>query len=113
MIAARIGTPPPYPLPASHVPHHIKTGRAFDGNDAMYKCRSALLMTLAALLCLPAASAAERPNVVLVMLDDLGYSDLGCYGGEIRTPNIDSLAAAGLRFTRFYNASRCCPTRAA
>ena len=54
-----------------------------------------------------------RPNIVVVVLDDLGFSDLGCYGGEVRTPNIDRLAAGGLRFTRFYNASRCCPTRAA
>ena len=54
----------------------------------------------------------RRPNIVVILLDDLGYSDLGCYGGEIRTPNIDSLANNGLRFTRFYNASRCCPTRA-
>jgi arylsulfatase A-like enzyme len=55
----------------------------------------------------------RRPNFVVILLDDLGYSDLGCYGGEIRTPNIDRLAAGGLRFTRFYNAARCCPTRAA
>ena len=48
----------------------------------------------------------------MIVLDDLGFSDLGCFGGEIRTPNIDRLAAGGLRFTRFYNASRCCPTRA-
>ena len=54
-----------------------------------------------------------RPNVVVVVLDDMGFSDLGCYGGEVRTTNIDRLAADGLRFTRFYNASRCCPTRAA
>ncbi len=54
----------------------------------------------------------DRPNIVLILADDLGYSDLGCYGGEIRTPNLDSLAANGLRFTRFYNTSRCCPTRA-
>ena len=60
----------------------------------------------------PSAPAA-RPNVVVIMLDDLGYSDLGCYGGEIRTPNIDRIAAEGVRFSRFYNASRCCPTRAA
>ena len=58
-------------------------------------------------------AAGHRPNFVVILLDDLGYSDLGCYGGEIRTPNIDRLAAGGLRFTRFYNASRCCPTRAA
>ena len=47
------------------------------------------------------------------MADDLGFSDVGCYGGEISTPNIDRLAAEGLRFTQFYNAARCCPTRAA
>ncbi|MET0298777.1 MAG: arylsulfatase [Flavitalea sp.] len=54
-----------------------------------------------------------RPNIVLIMADDLGYSDLGCYGGEVQTPNLDYLAANGLRFTQFYNTSRCCPTRAA
>jgi len=53
-----------------------------------------------------------HPNVVLVLTDDMGYSDLGCYGGEIETPNLDALAADGLRFTQFYNAGRCCPTRA-
>ncbi|MEW4564917.1 arylsulfatase [Bremerella sp. JC770] len=57
--------------------------------------------------------ADDRPNIVVVMLDDLGYSDLGCYGGEIQTPNIDALAQDGLRFTSFYNCARCCPTRAA
>jgi arylsulfatase len=59
-----------------------------------------------------AAAAAPRPNIVLVMADDMGFSDLGCYGGEIRTPVLDGLAEKGLRFTRFYNAARCCPTRA-
>src|SRR5688500_7523353 len=54
----------------------------------------------------------RRPNIVLILADDLGYSDLGCYGGEIRTPHLDRLAARGLRFTRFYNGARCCPTRA-
>lgn len=53
-----------------------------------------------------------RPNIILILADDLGYSDLGCYGGEIKTPNLDYLADNGLRFTRFYNTSRCCPTRA-
>jgi arylsulfatase A-like enzyme len=61
----------------------------------------------------PAPTPARRPNIVVILLDDLGYSDLGCYGGEIHTPNIDRLAASGVRFTRFYNAARCCPTRAA
>ncbi len=58
------------------------------------------------------AKSDERPNIVLVMVDDMGYSDIGCYGGEIPTPNIDRLAAEGLRFTQFYNTARCCPTRA-
>lgn len=53
-----------------------------------------------------------RPNILVILSDDLGYSDLGCYGGEIRTPNLDRLAAQGLRFTRFYNTGRSCPTRA-
>ena len=57
-------------------------------------------------------SAAEKPNIVLIMLDDMGYSDLGCYGGEIETPNIDALAQNGVKFSQFYNAGRCCPTRA-
>lgn len=53
-----------------------------------------------------------RANIVLIMADDMGFSDIGCYGGEIHTPNLDRLAAGGLRFTQFYNAARCCPTRA-
>lgn len=59
-----------------------------------------------------ATRAAERPNIVLIMADDMGFSDIGCYGGEIPTPNLDALAATGLRFTQFYNTARCCPTRA-
>jgi arylsulfatase len=57
--------------------------------------------------------AADKPNVLIIMADDVGYSDLGCYGGEIATPNLDALAAGGVRFTQFYNSARCCPTRAA
>lgn len=56
--------------------------------------------------------AAGRPNVVLILADDLGYSDIGPFGGEIATPNLDRLAAGGLRLTQFYNGARCCPTRA-
>ncbi|WP_339742685.1 arylsulfatase [uncultured Rubinisphaera sp.] len=52
------------------------------------------------------------PNIILILADDLGYSDLGCYGGEISTPHIDSLAAGGVRFTQLYNSARCCPSRA-
>ena len=57
--------------------------------------------------------ADRRPNLVLILADDMGYSDLSCYGGEIGTPNIDSLAQEGLRFTHFYNNAKCAPTRAA
>ena len=52
------------------------------------------------------------PNVLLILCDDMGYSDLECYGGEIKTPNIDSLASSGLKFTQFYNTARCSPSRA-
>jgi arylsulfatase len=57
-------------------------------------------------------SKQDRPNILLILADDMGYSDLGCYGGEIHTPNLDNLATHGVRFTQFYNAARCCPTRA-
>jgi len=53
-----------------------------------------------------------KPNIVLIMADDMGFSDIGCYGGELPTPNLDRLASGGLRFTQFYNTARCCPTRA-
>lgn len=59
------------------------------------------------------AHAAERPNVLVILADDLGYSDLGCYGSEIATPNLDGLANNGLQFTQFYNTARCWPTRGA
>lgn len=58
------------------------------------------------------ADEGKRPNIILILSDDMGYSDLGCYGGEINTPNLDALAANGLRFSQFYNAARCCPSRA-
>lgn len=60
-----------------------------------------------------AGPAPRRPNIVLILADDLGYSDLGAYGGEIATPNLDRLARDGMRFTQFYNSGRCCPSRAA
>ena len=61
--------------------------------------------------CATSANARE-PDIVLMMADDLGFSDLGCYGSEIPTPNLDALAENGIRFTQFYNTSRCCPSRA-
>ncbi len=54
-----------------------------------------------------------KPNIVVILADDLGYSDIGCYGSEIKTPSLDKLAKNGLRFTNFYNTARCCPSRAA
>ena len=57
-------------------------------------------------------SEIDRPNIILIMGDDMGYSDLSCYGGEVNTPHLDGLAADGLRYTHFYNTARCCPTRA-
>lgn len=72
------------------------------------------LTTALILACSTLADAADpRPNFLVIIADDLGYSDLGCYGSEIETPNLDALATGGLRFTQFYNTARCWPTRAA
>jgi len=73
-------------------------------------CRAALLLIGVALIS--KTVAAERPNVILMMVDDMGFSDLGYHGSEIDTPNLDSLARGGVRFSQFYNSGRCCPTRA-
>jgi arylsulfatase A-like enzyme len=73
-------------------------------------CRALLLGALA---FAPKTEAGEQPNILLIVADDLGFSDLGCYGSEISTPNLDALAARGLRFTQFYNTARCWPSRAA
>ncbi len=74
-----------------------------------------ILVLLSLLLCVPSLThaGARRPNFVVMLADDMGWSDLGCYGSEIETPNLDALAKNGLRFTQFYNTARCCPTRAA
>ncbi len=76
---------------------------------------TALLLALAGLLAPAPANAAtpSRPNFLVILADDLGFSDLGCYGGEIATPNLDRLARNGLRFTQCYNTARCWPTRGA
>ena len=73
-----------------------------------------MTLPLASLLLLPVAIQAKpkTPNVMIILVDDMGYSDLGCYGSEIETPNIDQLAADGLRFTQFYNCAKCETTRA-
>ncbi|MEO6789118.1 MAG: sulfatase-like hydrolase/transferase, partial [Chthoniobacteraceae bacterium] len=76
-----------------------------------------LLLLCAALNFSPAHAAGpqkpSKPNILLILADDMGYSDAACYGGDVRTPNLDSLAANGLRFTQFYNTARCWPSRAA
>src|SRR5437868_12887467 len=75
-----------------------------------------LFTVLLALTCLPLVAAeptSKRPNIVVILVDDMGFSDIGCYGGEISTPNLDKLAANGVRFTQFHNTARCCPTRTA
>ncbi len=69
------------------------------------------ILMLVALTMATAVPAAERPNIILIMADDLGFADLGCYGSEIDTPNLDTLAAEGLRFTEFYNTAKCHSSR--
>ena len=70
------------------------------------------IIALTPLMIAPLCWAQEKPNVVIFLVDDMGYSDIGCYGGEIMTPNLDKLASTGVRFTQFYNTSRSCPARA-
>src|SRR6476659_7705491 len=74
-----------------------------------------LRITWAAFGCIASSLDASpaKPNVVIILADDMGFSDAGCYGGEIHTPNLDKLAQGGLRFTQFYNTARCWPSRAA
>ena len=72
-----------------------------------------LLVAICLVVCvIGQADADKRPNIIVILVDDMGFSDIGCYGGEIETPHIDALAARGLRFSQFYNSGRCCPTRA-
>ena len=81
-------------------------------NRPILVCLALCLLLLLGAGVLPAAEAPSRPNIVVILVDDMGFSDIGCYGSEIPTPNLDKLAGEGLRFTQFYNTSRCCPTRA-
>ena len=71
-----------------------------------------LFIAAAFLMFCAALQAEKRPNIIIILTDDMGFSDLGCFGGEIDTPHLDALAAGGLRFTEFYNTARCWPTRA-
>lgn len=89
-------------------------------SSGIFKTRTKLSLGLGALLILSFVlfpsykkiPVDSRPNIIYIMADDLGYSDLGCYGGEVSTPNLDQLAANGIKLKKFYNNSRCCPTRA-
>ena len=86
----------------------------------LYKSAISLLFISALILAFLAWSSKagiltikqKRPNIIVILADDLGFSDIGCYGGEINTPNLNYLADNGIRYTQFYNTSRCCPTRA-
>jgi len=71
-----------------------------------------VILLMAAVSQHAVADISKSPNIIVIMSDDMGYSDIGCYGSEISTPNLDRLAAGGLRYTHFYNTGRCCPTRA-
>ena len=72
-----------------------------------------VLLLIFSASCTSSTAVDKRPNIIVILSDDMGFSDIGCYGGEINTPTLDSLAHNGLRFTQFYNTGRCCPTRAA
>ena len=87
--------------------HSRNSTESIFGRIAVFAASVAVCLAVTTL-----ARADERPNIIIILVDDMGFSDVGCYGGEIDTPNIDSLAAGGLRFTQFYNSGRCCPTRA-
>lgn len=76
------------------------------------RCHVMLLLVCVVIAPLCFAESAKHPNIIVILADDLGFSDIGCFGGEIQTPNIDSLARDGIRYTQFYNTARCCPTRA-
>lgn len=75
--------------------------------------RRTFMASVAAGAVATAAPASDKPNIIVILADDMGFSDIGCYGSEISTPNLDALSKAGVRFTHFRNTARCCPTRAA
>src|SRR5688572_28031898 len=94
------------------IANHIK-------NKLLRKCSTRKLFLLVSLIIsgcsVPPSgrsTSEDRPNIIVIMADDLGFSDLGCYGTEIKTTILDLLASGGTRFTQFYNTSRCLPTRA-
>src|SRR6266508_1869994 len=98
------------PVTMARVRSEGRPGKGLRGKLAALSAVTLGLATLAAGAELP--DRHPPPNVVLILADDLGFSDLGCYGSEIETPNLDRLAAGGLRLSQFYNCGRCWPTRA-
>jgi arylsulfatase len=91
----------------------IQQVRVFQQMQTSWRFPALLLLLPTACWVNASTNSAPRPNIVLILADDMGFSDAGCYGGEIQTPNLDTLARGGLRFTEFYNTSRCWPSRAA
>jgi arylsulfatase A-like enzyme len=89
--------------------------RSLSRGEGMHRrefLRSAAAVPAAAALPHLSEGADSRPNILIIMADDMGFSDIGCFGSEIPTPNLDKLAREGVRLTQFYNCARCCPTRA-
>ena len=118
---------PFYPLLMARKPYSIRTGPAIPHTLALLKTSSAslspsspipkFLLPLFLISLFPhtlftQTLVNQRPNIILIMVDDMGWSDLGCYGGEVMTPNLDRLAREGMRFTQFYNNAKCTTTRA-
>ena len=97
----------------NHVLSHYKTKTSLFMQHPLQLGLS-LLILLSVFACQSSTGTEDPPppNIILIMGDDMGFSDLGCYGSEIETPHLDKLASNGLRFTQFYNTARCCPTRA-
>lgn len=87
-------------------PNHKPTGTT----PVLAAC---ILLLLSVAVAQGAEARSTKPNILFILADDMGYSDVGCYGGEIETPNLDALASNGLRFTQFYNTTRCWPSRGA
>lgn len=94
------------------MPHQTRTCESVPLSRGMLLATAFAVLPFAAASAATAAAEAQAPNVLLVLLDDLGFSDLGCYGGEVPTPQIDRLGLAGLRFTGMTTSARCCPSRA-
>lgn len=102
-----------YPLA---VGQGFRSSKVVDGVVLSYDFQPILMRNwikvfVLALACFSSVDAAKRPNIVLIMADDLGFADLGCYGSEIQTPNLDTLAGEGLRFSQFYNTAKCHSSR--